>query len=79
MLVAKLDFLQYIAVRSFSSNVGARLKAFWRRQIKGEDPNEIDQGKKKPRQDGISKERKKVEVHDGRMPNAAGSEFFSIC
>ena len=30
MLIAKLDYLQYIVVRGFVSNIGARSKALWR-------------------------------------------------
>ena len=30
MLIAKLDYLQYIVVRGFVSNIGVRSKALWR-------------------------------------------------
>ena len=30
MLIAKLDYLQYIVVRGFVSSIGARTKALWR-------------------------------------------------
>lgn len=72
MLVAKLDFLQYIAVRSFSNNIGARLKALWKSRVKGEDVHEGGEGEKNPKQDVISKDEKKVQPMGGRMPNAAG-------
>lgn len=72
MLVAKLDFLQYIAVRSFSNNVGARLKTWWRSKVNGEDSSPEEHRDKRPKQDVIQKDEKKVQPVDGRMPNAAG-------
>ena len=72
MLVAKLDFLQYIAVRSFSNNVGARIKTFWRSKLTGKEGSHEEHGDHKPKQDVIKKDKKKVEPIDGRMPNASG-------
>lgn len=72
MLVAKLDFLQYIAVRSFSNNVGARLKAWWRSKLTGQESSHEEHRGQKPKQDVIQKEEKKVRPVDGRMPNASG-------
>ena len=74
MLVAKLDFLQYIAVRSFSNNVGARLKTWWRSKVTGQESSHGEHKNNKPKQDVIQKKEKKVQPLGGRMPNAAGEE-----
>ena len=75
MLVAKLDFLQYIAVRSFSNNVGARLKELWRRRVNGATPAPARKDDKKQKQDVV--EKKKVEPIGGRMPNASGQSALT--
>lgn len=70
MLVAKLDFLQYIVVRAVSSNAGAWLKSVWARQVMGEAPHpEADISQT---QDVIQKGKGKVQPLEGRMPNASG-------
>ena len=73
MLVAKLDYLQYIAVTSVSNILGARLKAWWRDRVGSSKANPLREERKYENQeDQIELQDKTVNPVDGRMPNAAG-------
>ena len=64
MLVAKLDYLQYIVVRSVTSNAVAFVKRGWQAVSK---PNQIESGK-----DQVNVSDQSLKPEGGRMPNNAG-------
>ena len=73
MLVAKLDYLQYIVVRSVTSNAVALVKRGWH-AVKG--PRKLDSGK-----DRVDLSDKSLKPESGRMPNNAGQGGvkFPVC
>lgn len=73
MLVAKLDYLQYVAVRSVTNILGAKGKSFWRDRFGSSKAKASSKGESpEKKEDNINAEDKKVEPADGRMPNASG-------
>lgn len=64
MLVAKLDYLQYIVVRSVTSNVVAFIKGGWNAMS---GLKQIESGK-----DKVDVSDQKLKPEGGRMPNSAG-------
>lgn len=72
MLVAKLDYLQYIVVRSVTSNVVAIIKRGWS-AVSGR--KKLQSGK-----DKVDVSEKSLKPESGRMPNTAGQggKFRSV-